>query len=224
MACPPSTTVDGFERQFAVNYLSHFTLTMLLLPTMLSSSSPSFNSRVIWVSSTAHRFGAESFDFSTVGHLDTTNSNNKNNINNYNPETTYGHSKLAMVWASNHLDRKYGSRGVHSLAVHPGGIASNLMKYTSADKVAAWMEDKELFRSIKSPEQGAATQVWAAAAPVWEGEKGGLYLSDVSVAEPCLKENVNSVHDIGYGPFAYDPDKEERLWKMSLKMAGLEDI
>jgi NAD(P)-dependent dehydrogenase (short-subunit alcohol dehydrogenase family) len=220
MACPPSTTVDGFERQFAVNYLSHFTLTMLLLPTMISSSSPSFNSRVIWVSSTGHRFGAESFDFSTIGHLDTTD----NNISNYIPEVAYGHSKLAMIWASNHLDRKYGSRGVHSLALHPGGIVSNLMQYMPADQVAAWMQNEELLRSIKSPEQGAATQVWAAAAPVWEGVRGGLYLNDVTVAKPCPEENINSLQVNGFGPLAYDPEKEERLWKLSLEMAGLEDV
>ncbi|KAJ2991161.1 hypothetical protein NUW58_g2621 [Xylaria curta] len=70
MACPRTITVDGFERQFAVNYLAHFTLTTLLLPTLLSSSSPAFNSRVVWVSSSGHRHANCTLDLNDIGILD----------------------------------------------------------------------------------------------------------------------------------------------------------
>ena len=56
MACPESTTKDGFETQFGVNYLAHFYLFQLLKSTLLASSTPSFQSRVVTVASNAHHF------------------------------------------------------------------------------------------------------------------------------------------------------------------------
>ena len=47
MATPYTKTIDGHERQFAVNHLAHFTLTMLLLPALISGSTEDFESRII---------------------------------------------------------------------------------------------------------------------------------------------------------------------------------
>ncbi len=51
-------TEEGFERTFAANYLGHFLLTTLLLP-LLTASAPS---RIVNVSSVAHREGRIDFD------------------------------------------------------------------------------------------------------------------------------------------------------------------
>ncbi|KAJ8527321.1 hypothetical protein ON010_g14942 [Phytophthora cinnamomi] len=51
MAVPFSTTVDGYERQFATNHLGYFALTAKLFP-LLKQSTPS---RVVKVSSIAHK-------------------------------------------------------------------------------------------------------------------------------------------------------------------------
>jgi NAD(P)-dependent dehydrogenase (short-subunit alcohol dehydrogenase family) len=52
MALPRrQTTADGFEMQFATNYLGHFVLTARLMPLLRRSSGP----RVVNVSSLAHR-------------------------------------------------------------------------------------------------------------------------------------------------------------------------
>ncbi|KAI0904162.1 putative short-chain dehydrogenase [Ustulina deusta] len=208
MACPRTVTVDGFERQFAVNYLAHFTLTGHLLPTLVSSSSRAFNSRVIWVSSSGHRHEHGVPDLADLGILD-----------RYEPWAAYGQSKTAMIWASNYVDRAYGPRGVHSLAVHPGGIMTNLSQYMPAEMMAAFMADEAAVKALKSAAQGAATQVWAAAAPVWEG-KGGKYLENVKVAEPSLDPPYAGGQ--GYAAHAYDPVSEEKLWMLSLALAKLE--
>ncbi|KAI1114877.1 putative short-chain dehydrogenase [Nemania sp. NC0429] len=206
MACPKTITVDGFERQFAVNYLAHFTLTTLLLPALLAGSSPAFNSRVVWVSSGGHRFSPLNLDLKAL-------------LEDYNPQIAYGQSKTAMIWGSNHLDRLYGPRGVHSLAIHPGGIFTNLTQYMTEAQINAYKDNKDAMKKMKSPEQGAATQVWAAVAPVWEG-KGGKYLEDVSLAEPAAATSGLLIP--GYSPHAYDPANEEKLWKLSLELTNIE--
>jgi NAD(P)-dependent dehydrogenase (short-subunit alcohol dehydrogenase family) len=59
MALPTrEVTGDGFERQFATNYLGPFALTMLLLPSM----KPVAGSRVVTVSSSASNQGKIEFD------------------------------------------------------------------------------------------------------------------------------------------------------------------
>lgn len=58
MASPLEYTEDGFESQFGVNYLGHFTFTQLLLPALLKAAAGAGDTpRVILTSSIAHRFG-----------------------------------------------------------------------------------------------------------------------------------------------------------------------
>ncbi|KAI1179020.1 putative short-chain dehydrogenase [Nemania sp. FL0916] len=208
MACPKAVTVDGFERQFGVNYLAHFTLTTLLLPLLLTSATPSFNSRVIWVTSTAHRHASSKPDLDNIG-MGTS----------YERWAAYGQSKTAMVWAANYMDRVYGPRGVHAVSVHPGGILTNLAQYLTQKEISYFVDDEDQKKMMKNAEQGAATQVWAAVAPVWEGT-GGKYLEDCRVAEKSSGDKRGG--DSGYGEHAYDKESEERLWEVSAKMAGVE--
>ncbi|KAI1420280.1 putative short-chain dehydrogenase [Xylaria sp. FL1777] len=215
MACPRTVTIDGFERQFAVNYLAHFTLATLLLPALQRSSSPTFNSRTIWVSSSGHRHANCNLDLANIEigiGIDI--------LEYYEPWAAYGQSKTAMIWASNYIDRAYGPRGVRSLALHPGGIQTNLSQYMAAEEIAAFMDDGDALRQLKSAAQGAATQVWAAAAPVWEG-RGGKYLENLKVAEPA--SGLPSVIGDGYGAHAYDPASEEKLWMLSLGLVKLDN-
>lgn len=58
MVPPYTKTKDGFELQFGCNHLGHFALTGLLLPLLKSTE----NSRVVTVSSIAHRGAKIDFD------------------------------------------------------------------------------------------------------------------------------------------------------------------
>lgn len=206
MATPESQTVDGFERQFGVNHLAHFTLTVLLLPALISSSTSDFNSRVVNVSSSSHRYSSIHWqDF--------------NLRRSYDPYVAYGQSKTANIWTANYIDRNYGVKGVHSLSLHPGGIWSGLQQYADPEKLAQWKEDNEIGPLMKSPEQGASTSVWAAVAKVWEG-KGGKYLADCRIAPPA--KNLTSAMDDGVGPDAYNEEGENKLWALSEKLTGVE--
>jgi len=55
-------TKEGFESQFAVNYLGHFLLTHLLMPQLKAAGKENVAARVISLSSTAHAFRYFNFD------------------------------------------------------------------------------------------------------------------------------------------------------------------
>lgn len=62
MATPYYVTEDGYESQFAVNYLGHFLLTHLLMPQLRSAGKQDLNSRIINVSSCANILGNINMD------------------------------------------------------------------------------------------------------------------------------------------------------------------
>ena len=79
----------------------------------------------------------------------------------------------------------------------------------------------EVFKSsVKSVQQGAATQVLAAVGKDYEGQ-GGMYLDDCARAQPIA--DGEQIGAGGYRPWIYNPHGERRLWMESLGMVGLED-
>ncbi|KAJ5588116.1 hypothetical protein N7537_010794 [Penicillium hordei] len=206
MATPESRTVDGFEMQLGVNHLAHFLLFHLLKPTLLGSSTPNFPSRVVFVSSSGHRM-------STV-HLE-----NLDLDGEYEPWKAYGQSKTAMIWTANEVERRYGSSGLHAFSLHPGGIATGLQQHLPKEVMEGWAKDESFARIWKSPEQGAATTVWAAVAKVLHG-KGGKFLEDCQIAGPHIPET--GLLGLGYAPWAYDEQKEAELWERSSELVGLD--
>ncbi|KAL5603989.1 hypothetical protein FOVSG1_006739 [Fusarium oxysporum f. sp. vasinfectum] len=185
-------TKDGFEMQFGVNHLAHFLLFELLKPALLASASPGFSSRVVNLSSSAHHVASIS------------ESGNYNfEKTEYNQWVAYGQSRTANIYMANEIERRYGSRGLHANIV-----------------LAAMQTNPHIPKMMKSPEQGAATTVWAAIGKEWEN-KGGEYLAE------CWKTvRGNDKHDIvgeGFAGHAYDPENEARLWEDSLQMVGLAD-
>ena len=90
---PYTKTIDGNELQFQTNYLGHFLLTELLLPLIQRSGTKNHQSRIINVSSEAHRFG-----FIMWHDLNATRF--------YNSSAAYAQSKLAQVLHTKALARK----------------------------------------------------------------------------------------------------------------------
>jgi len=198
MHTPEGKTANGFETQFGTNHLAHFLLFNLLKPTLLASSTPDVNSRVVLLSSSGHQASGIHFD----------NLGLEKGV--YTPQIAYGQSKTANIYMANEIERRYGPKGLHGLSVHPGGIATGLQKYWS-EKQKAILTSEKAVPLMKSTAQGAATTVWAVVGRELEG-KGGMYLEDCGVS-PEGK----------YASWAYDKEKEGRLWRESLKMVGLED-
>ncbi|KAK5996352.1 Short-chain dehydrogenase/reductase prx1 [Cladobotryum mycophilum] len=165
MNTPYSKTTDGFERQFGVNHLAHFLLTVLLLPALEAAASLDFASRVINVSSSSHRYSQVDFD------------NYNYTPETYNGSLAYGQSKTANIWMANYIDRVYGPRGVHGLSLGPGGIWTGLLAFTNTETVANFKKDPKVVPNMQSAEQGCATILWAAV-----GKKTGDFFTAMSSA------------------------------------------
>ncbi|KAG9607055.1 hypothetical protein KCV01_g5354, partial [Aureobasidium melanogenum] len=149
-------TVDGFELQWATNYLGHFALTGRLLP-LLSEA----RARVVEVSSIAHRSGHIQFDDLNLEH-------------GYKPFDAYGQSKLAMLMFALELDRRSRAKGlgVTSVAAHPGFARTDLVDNGPAVGASAFMTSaiKWMVRAIgHSASAGALPTLMAATSPAVEG-------------------------------------------------------
>ncbi|MCK4287243.1 MAG: SDR family oxidoreductase [Candidatus Lokiarchaeota archaeon] len=146
-------SVDGFEMNFAVNHLAPFLLTNLLLD-VLKKSSPS---RIVNVSSAAHRMAKIDFD-------DLQSENKKHRL-----FRVYGVSKLAFVLFSYELSRTLDGTGVTVNILHPGMVNTNLGREMS--KFGRGF-GKLVF---KKPEKGAETSIYLASSPEVEGITGKYF-------------------------------------------------
>lgn len=200
-------TADGHELQFGTNHLSHFLFYKLLEPALLAAASPELPSRVVSLASSAHN---------VCGINDSDNYNFQKS--DYNPFVAYGQSKTSNIYLANEIERRYGSRHLHSTSVHPGIISTGLTQHMGPE---AFKGLEHLYPIMKSVEQGAATSVWAAVGEAWKHE-GGKYLSDCAVTKPYV-EGEDKFTSNGYAPHAYDVETAERLWNDSLKLVGLPD-
>merc|ERR1712154_460342 len=169
-------TVDGIEQQFGINCIGHFYLTQLLTPALIASSNEKHGiSRVINVASAAYTFAP----FGIKKYFE--NEDAINNPSMYGvPMRRYGLTKAANIIFAREYNRRYGSKGVYSVSLHPGSIKTELQRYN-------WLLNlwNKYVPDIgtKTIEQGAATQIRVAAMNDEEFiQNGGLYFEDCNVA------------------------------------------
>jgi NAD(P)-dependent dehydrogenase (short-subunit alcohol dehydrogenase family) len=203
MASPLFRVGPGWEGQFATNHLGHFTLTNLLWPRLNEGA------RVVELTSAAHRITGirwEDMQFER---------------DPYDKWQAYGQSKTANSLFALQLDQLGQDQGIRAFAVHPGGIMTPLQRHLSREEMQAsgWIdEDGRVLVEFKTPEQGAATSVWAATSPQLEG-MGGVYCADCDIADV-----VESIQPGGGGVMAHavDPDQAARLWEVSANLTGVD--
>jgi NAD(P)-dependent dehydrogenase (short-subunit alcohol dehydrogenase family) len=205
MACPEGRTEDGFETQCGTNHLAHFLLLQLLTPALVAAATPTLHSRVVILSSIAHRFGSVNFE-------------NYNLEGIYDPSLAYSQSKTANLWTALAYNRKMKTHNIDAWAVQPGGVATGLMQHLDADTKNLLEQNPYLQKIFKSPEQGAATEVWAACSEALEG-RGGEYLEDCQVIGP-YREGTD-VFAAGFATHALDEEGQERLFELSRKLTGI---
>lgn len=209
MATPFALSIDGFESQFAVDHLGHFLLVRDLLPRLAETAAASgVTARVVVVSSAGHRMGDVDFDDVNFERRD------------YDPFLAYGAAKTCNVLHAVGVDRRGRDRGVRGIAIHPGGIHTELGRYMTPEVIKSLMSRMEggVPFQWKSIPQGAATQVWALTSPFLEG-RGALYCEDCDVS-PLIPDDVQTVDGRGVAARAVDPGRADALWELSERLVG----
>ncbi|MCL4131139.1 UNVERIFIED_CONTAM: hypothetical protein GTU68_051550, partial [Idotea baltica] len=114
MIPPYSKTEDGFELQMGANYFGHFLLTGLLLEAIENTP----NSRIVSLSSIAHKSGKINFD-------------DLQSEENYSKMEAYSQSKLACLMFAFELQKRLDAKGSKTLSVaaHPGVSNTNLSQH-----------------------------------------------------------------------------------------------
>jgi NAD(P)-dependent dehydrogenase (short-subunit alcohol dehydrogenase family) len=197
MGVPRSLTVDGFERQLAVNHLGHFALTGRLLPLLLAAARP----RVLTVTSETYR----------LGRLDLGDLQGERR---YRRWRAYSTSKLANLLFARELDRRSRAAGspLLSLAAHPGYAATGLQL----------SPERRLNRPLRGfwawanahvaqdAAAGALPTLRAATDPAARG--GTLYGPSGLLSGPAVPVKVSRR--------AHDPAAARRLWEASVALTG----
>ncbi|HTI00782.1 MAG TPA: SDR family NAD(P)-dependent oxidoreductase [Acidisoma sp.] len=205
MACPKSFTADGFEMQFGTNHLGHFVFVNSIASLLQAGG------RLVNLASSGHRFSDVNLDDPNFEQTE------------YTPFGAYGRSKTANILFAVEFDRRHKARGVRAVAVHPGGIQTELGRHLGDDVLAglvAQLNENNRAAGLppfqwKTIPQGAATSVWAGVRASAD-EVGGLYCEDCHVAEP--ENNDQAMR--GVRAYALDPDNARALWAKSEAMVG----
>lgn len=143
---PRKLTADGFEMLLGVNHMGHFLLTNLLLD-LLKKSSPS---RIVVVSSMAHRMGKLQKD-------------DLNSEKSYKEFAAYANSKLANMLFMRELAKRLKGTGVTVNAIHPGAVKTEISKDSS--KLLGLILAPLFMLFLKDVTLGAQTQIRLAVDP-----------------------------------------------------------
>jgi len=202
MATPETRVGPGWEAQFATNHLGHYALANRLWPALADGGA-----RVVSLSSAGHRRSPVRFDDVMFER-------------GYDKWEAYGQAKTANALFAVQLDALGAAAGVRAFSVHPGGILTPLQRHLPREEMVAlgWIDEqgRSLVEAFKTPEQGAATEVWAATSPQLAG-LGGLYCEDCDVAELNDGETRTGVRS-----WATDPAQAARLWTLSAELTGVD--
>jgi NAD(P)-dependent dehydrogenase (short-subunit alcohol dehydrogenase family) len=200
MGIPERRTVDGFEMQFGVDHLGHWTLTALLMPALLRADA----ARIVTVTSSAHHMG-RAVDPSNP-HLE----------GKYGPWRAYGQAKLANFHFGIGLHRMLHDAGAPaaSLIAHPG-LSNTELQAVSVDETGGGLSQRFFYamarRTGMAPSDGARSQLRAATDP--EAASGEFYGPAFFNNGPPVRKPV--LRRLGM------TSAISRLWQVSEKETGL---
>jgi NAD(P)-dependent dehydrogenase (short-subunit alcohol dehydrogenase family) len=200
MGIPETKTVDGFEMQFGVDHLGHWSLTALLLPALLRAP----GARIVTVTSTAHHMGRA------------VNPANPHLEGRYRPWRAYGQAKLANFHFGLGLWRELekAGAGTASLIAHPG-LANTGLQAASVQATGGGASQRFFLflarRTGMSAAEGALSQLRAAADPAAKG--GEFYGPKFVNSGPPVRKPIIRRPGMGTAIAA--------LWEVSERETGI---
>ena len=181
---------DGTESTVAAQVVGPFLLTTLVLDRLMASAP----SRVLTMSS-----GGMYSSGLTVDRLEMS-------ADGYSGTEQYARAKRAQVTLNEMWAERFGGRGVHFHALHPGwadtpGVDRSLPTFS-----------KIVGPLLRTPEQGADTLVWLAADHEPLDSNGAFWLD----------RRVRPIHRLGSTRRTDTPDRRRRLWEWVVERSGVD--
>ena len=202
MAGPFARSPEGFETQIAINFVGHAWLTSRLMPALLRAPAP----RVIAVGSSAHQ--NKPLDLDDISYANRP----------YDEWDGYGEAKTAVSLFAFKMWQETGAKGITTHTLNPGGAITGLMRNAPPNIAEYLMERYPADFSgamLKTIEQAASTQIWAATEPTL-ANRPALYLEDCGVAKLIAKPSY--YRDVM--PHAINREDASRLWVETEKVLG----
>jgi NAD(P)-dependent dehydrogenase (short-subunit alcohol dehydrogenase family) len=165
-------TVDGVEKTFALNQLSYFLLTHLLLD-KLKESAPS---RIICTSSGSHRKAGINFK-------------NVNNSGLISIWSSYGQSKLANIMFVYALARRLEGSGVTVNSLNPGLVRTNIGRGNG--KIMDFIITKVVNRGVPV-EEGVETPTYLISSAEVDGVSGKYFDKKVAILSKSISNDVGA--------------------------------
>ncbi len=158
------TTEDGYELTFALNYLSPFILTNLLLPVIKKSK----EGKILNITSIEEKHGKLRF-------------NDLQSKKFYFGLRAYAQSKLALVMFTRELAEKLKNTTVKVNAIHPGIVKTNIAHESLSIQSIAY---RFLKYTIAIPPERAAEYILFALTDKHFSEMTGAYIKKRKLANP----------------------------------------
>jgi NAD(P)-dependent dehydrogenase (short-subunit alcohol dehydrogenase family) len=190
-------TQQGIEKNFGVNYLSHFLLTKELMPVLVKS-----NARIINVSSMGH-MGANQNHFKLPYDGELTRAH---------PQRFYERSKASQIMFTRALQRRFDKHNINCTCscLHPGAVKTDIFdSYNVAYMLLIW----SLWPFMINAEEGARTSVYLTTMENPEETKGKYYYYGLFFKGIYQKPGTALVND---------KELQEWLWKKSEELIGEE--
>jgi NAD(P)-dependent dehydrogenase (short-subunit alcohol dehydrogenase family) len=203
-----SRTAEGWELQFATNYLGHFALSLGLHDALAAGSRERGEARIVSLTSGAHMRSPVVFDDIQFERRD------------YDPQAAYAQSKTADSLFAVEATRRWAADGIVANAVNPGGVATGLQRHFT-QRQKDYLAEAEAVGAFayKTAQQGAATTLVAAVAPEF-AHTGGHYLDDAREAHTVPDDAELFENSHGVKQWAIDPDTAQKLWTVSVDLIG----
>jgi retinol dehydrogenase 12 len=168
---------DGIEMTFALNHLSYFLLTHLLMDPLHAA----VGARIINVTSANHQGARLNFADLEAHHR-------------YSGFAVYGRSKLANLLFTYELARRLEGSGITANAVHPGLVATNFANNNGW--LTRFVVRVLLHRVALSPEEGAHTSVYLATSPEVKDVSGCYFIQQKPAASSPESHDSNAARKL----------------------------
>ena len=192
-------TVDGYERQFATNYLGHFALAALLFPATKDAT----DARIIATSSLAHKRTSLDLD-------------NLQLTERYSPMKGYAQSKLAVITFMLELARRLKDSGskIKAIPVHPGVASTDITR--GGDKASPLLHyfAKFMFGVMG---QSAGHGAW----PILYAATCGHAKSGIFYGPSGPGERKGLPGEAAIAPQAMAQENALKLWAESERLTGI---